>query len=217
MNDQLTLANLVAGINEKAKEKYVLRTEGEDIDQWMSYCPDNKDDYAIIRLKRHNNRSEFWKTILIAFVAEPDFFQSAFNWIASIKDELLDPETADLYFIGAVTASEVSIEFCTNIETKEQFCRKYILRPGETMQALMDRTFLATLDGSKLSTEIADPLFTAINQTGLRINTFTAGQQTHWRNVLLNGKTGADLIDDLFQQLTIKPEQDETPSENNAE
>ena len=217
MNNSLTLDTIITSIKERAKQKYVIRTEGPDIVNWMAIELGEVIERTVLRLKRETNRSENWKTIVISIVTEPALFQTAFKWVATIKDELLDPETADLYFIGVVSSSDISLEFCTNIETKEQFCRKYILRPGEDVNDLIGRTFLSTLDENIISTDIVDPLHTAIQQTGARISSFSAYQQGHWRSALISGSTGAELIDDLFRELPNNPNQNETSSEDNTQ
>ena len=203
MNEKLTALAVTQAIGEKAAGKYQLRTDDAEIQSWLDCYHVDGADRAVLRLKRLSNKTDHWKTIAIALVAEPAELQQSFSWIASIKDELLDPESADLYFIGAVTNSEVSMEFCTSIETREQFCRKYILRPGEQITDLINRTFLSSFDEHSLETEIVDPLNTAIQQTGARLAHFSITRQHHWRDALLSGETGAALVDALFSEIPL--------------
>jgi hypothetical protein len=216
MNENLTAAAVIQAISEKAAGKYQLRTDDAEIQSWLDGYSVDGADCAVLRLKRLSNLTNYWKTIAIALVPEPAGLQESFSWIAAIKDELLDPESSDLYFIGAITAGEVSMDFCTSIETKEQFCRKYILRPGEQIADLMNRTFLSSFAEHTLETEIVDPLNTAIQQTGARFAHFSADRQVHWREALLSGETGAALVDALFSEISQNDTltTDETSAEN---
>ncbi|SDE65064.1 hypothetical protein SAMN05216464_10895 [Mucilaginibacter pineti] len=216
MNENLTALAVIQAIGEKAAGRYRLRTDDAEIQPWLDCYPVDGADRAVLRLKRLSNKTDHWKTIAIALVPEPSGLQQSFSWIAAIKDDLLDPESADLYFIGAVTGSEVSMDFCTSIETREQFCRKYILRPGEQITDLMNRTFLSSLTDHTLETEIVDPLNTAIQQTGARLAHFSVARQVHWRDALLSGETGAALVDALFSEISQNDmlTTDETSAEN---
>ncbi len=217
MNEKLTAQFIIDEITNKVQSKYSVRSDSDEITQWLAYDQEELPDRAVLRLKRLTNKSDNWKTIAISLVEEPTEFQKAFSWVATIKDDLLDPESADLYFIGAVTAVEVSPEFCTNIESKEQFCRKYILRPGETVNDLIERTFLSTLTNDVIQADIVDPLYTAIQQTGERIAAFSQLQQSHWRQAFLSGSSGAELIDELFKPITYLNQPNNAPGENYAE
>jgi len=217
MKDTLTAQLIINEITNKAQSKYSVRSESEEISQWLAYNEENFTSRAVVRLKRLTNRSDNWKTIVISLVKEPMELQKSLSWVASIKDDLLDPESADLYFIGAITDTQVSLEFCTNIESKEQFCRKYILRPDESINELMERTFLSTLTDDVIQADIVDPLYTAIQQTGERMAAFSQDQQTHWRQALLSRLTGAELIDELFKPITYTNQSDNVSRENNAE
>jgi len=120
-----------------------------------------------------------------------------------------------LYLIAAITSPELSIDICTNIESNDKFCRKYLLRPQETIEGLLGRTFLNPLTNEASEVEIVDPLHTALANTLKNLPWFTSDIQAFWKVTLLSGKTSADLIDNLFTDNFISQQNDEAPTENN--
>jgi len=219
MRNDISLQNMISEISNRAAGRYNLNADDDHIRQWTGFRHELLTEGGVLRLKRVDNPRDFWKTIVICLVRDPSQFHEAFSWVADIRDDLPDPETADLYFIGAVTGTDVSQEFCTNLESKEQFCRKYIMRPSEDIPALMDRTFLSSTTETEVSEDIVDPLFTAIQVTGEKLALFTSEHQLRWRNMLVSGHTGAELIDRLFINViaTDQFNANETPPENNTE
>jgi hypothetical protein len=219
MRNDISLQNMISEISNRAIGRYNLKTDDDDIRQWVGFRHEKLTEGSVLRLKRLDNPNNLWKTIVICLVREPAHFHDAFSWVADIRDDLPDPETADLYFIGAVTDTDVSQEFCTNLESKEQFCRKYIMRPSEDIPGLMDRTFLSSTTETEVSEEIVDPLFTAIQVTGEKLAQFTTEHQLRWRNMLISGHTGAELIDRLFIDVTAldQSQANETSGENIVE
>jgi len=208
MSKDLNVQLLTEAFSQKASEKYEIQSSNLLIDNLIELAPIKLTEIAIIRLKRNGNTTNNWKTLIFAFLDSVAVFPTAFSWVAAIKEELLDPESSDLYFIGAVKNDQISNELCTNIESGEQFCRKYILRPGEIVSDLIDRTFLANLTESKVEEEIVDPLYMAIQLTAKRLPGFNAQQQEHWRDTLLSGNSGAELIDQLFKQSPLSRSED---------
>ena len=217
MSEELNIHQLVEAFTNKASERYELAAKDVLISNLTELAPVELTEIGIIRLKRSINKTNNWKTLILTVLGSVSDFQMAFRWVAAIKEELLDPESSDLYFIASVKNNEISPELCTNIESGDQFCRKYVLRPGETLIEFLDRTFLANLTESKVEDEIVDPLYMAIQQTAQRLPAFTEHQQEYWRETLLSGNSGAELIDHLFKQLPISlhTNYNETSGENN--
>ena len=211
------IQQLVEAFKDKALIKYLISDDDAFSLNLLEFAPVQLTEIGILRLKRNLNRTNNWKTLIIVLLDSVAEFPIAFQWVAAIKEELLDPESSDLYFIGAVKDNQISPELCTNIESGEQFCRKYILRPGETISDFLDRTFLANLIESKVEDELVDPLYMAIQLTAKRLPTFTAYQQEYWRDILLSGNSGAELIDQLFKQapISLNTPEDETSGEDN--
>lgn len=213
MSEVINIENVRNAFVQSASNKYEVEDLDSNISNLMGLAPVQLTEIGILRLKRKTNFTGYWKTLIFVILESVDEFPLAFNWIASIKEDLLDPESSDLYFIGGVKDSSISQELCTNIESGDQFCRKYILRPGETISSLIDRTFLANLTESSVEQEIVDPLYMAIQQTAKRLPSFSDKQQEYWRDKLLSGNSGAELIDQLFKQspISTKPDVNETP------
>jgi hypothetical protein len=157
----------------------------------------------IQRIKQDNiTYHENWKTILIAEVHTKEEIQFAQEWSAIVKDALLDPETADLYLfiIYAPNVFDISIDECNSIESSEQYCRKYIQRPGKTAIELIERTFLSKLEDIQQQNDVIDPINTAIAATAEKHSWFTDEEQKKWRTALLSENSGYDLIELLFSK-----------------
>jgi hypothetical protein len=115
------------------------------------------------------------------------------------KEELLDPESADLYLIVMLENMDLTLEECVSMEASEKFCRKFILRPDETIEDLMKRTFLPVIIEDKTTDAVFDPLTVALNDTGKDAEWFSANERDRWRALLLSSKSGHDLVEKLFK------------------
>jgi hypothetical protein len=163
----------------------------------------NKQVLRIQRIKQNNSsNSENWKTLLIVEIQSKEEIRSALEWSAIVKDSLLDPETADLYLFIIFDRSdiEISIDECYNIESSEQYCRKYIQRPGNTPIELIERTFLSKLEDVQQQGDAIDPINTVMAATAEKHAWFTDDEQKKWRNALLSNNSGFELIDLLFSE-----------------
>ncbi|MBN8864960.1 MAG: hypothetical protein J0H92_16420, partial [Sphingobacteriales bacterium] len=57
-----------------------------------------KEVFRLQRITKNGNRHN-WKTLLMVELKDKEDIQSALQWSATVKDALLDPETADLYLL----------------------------------------------------------------------------------------------------------------------
>lgn len=153
-------------------------------------------DIAMVRLQRRKIESNTFKTVLISVLNDKHELKIALRWAAEIRRGLLDPETADLYML--ISIPSLSDQECMNIESREEFCRKFVLRHNESLDELMARTFITRLTEEGNSDEISDPLSEALRKTGNDFPWFDKEKQEHWKKRLLSGLTSAELIEQLF-------------------
>lgn len=199
---------------ERAKNKYEA-VENQTLSRLLQILSESQNlETDLLRIKRNGYERASFKTLVFAAVDKEEDFRKVFSCVASIKEEVLDPESSDLYFVGTVKDRSISNASCTQIESTEQFCRKYILRPDESLDGLLDRTFLSDLTSTAFEQEIVDPLLMALQQTAERMPVFGSGMQDRWYSLLRSGLGGADLIEALFGD-NKKDNQDGTTGENN--
>jgi len=142
-----------------------------------------------------------WRTILLAEVQfTSEAIQALYSWAADVREQLPEPETADLYMFLLING--IPDEEAARIETDDRFCRKVVQRGSESFADLLDRTFLALISHDAGAGAIGDPLQAAL--TGLADeHPWTQGHIDVWREMLLSGKTGADLARALAS--VVKP------------
>ena len=145
-------------------------------------------------------RLNTWKTLIIVEVENKDKIKHTLEWAALVKDSLLDPETADLYLFIFFKKDDISLEHSLRIELTEQFCRKYVQRPDETEEQLIDRSFLRKIEGSSKKTIDIDPLNNALSLTSSSFEWFTKEEQKKWKNVFLSAYIGSDLLEKLITE-----------------
>lgn len=169
--------------------------------------PSELTDAAALRIQRLPSSEgatlslDTWRTVLVTVLANEDQLRHAFEWAALVKETLLDPESSDLYlFIAFENQTNLQIESCISIESTDPFCRKYVLRPAETPEQLIERTFLAPLTSSSVNNSISNPLLAAFSSTETQHPWFNATEQNRWHKIFLSGKTGHDLVDELFKE-----------------
>ena len=140
-----------------------------------------------------------WKTLLLLELKNQDKLKQALEWAALVKESLLDPETADLYLFICFER-ELAIGHCLRIESTEQFCRKYVQRPKESAEKLIERSFLNRLEESSQELIDIDPLNKALSSTGKDFQWFTKEERVKWKKIFLSSYTGGDLVEEIFSQ-----------------
>lgn len=155
---------------------------------------------SVTRLQRGGSAGG-WRTILLAEVQfTSEAIQALYSWAADVREQLPEPETADLYMFLLING--IPDEEAARIETDDRFCRKVVQRGSESFADLLDRTFLALISHDAGAGAIGDPLLAAL--TGLADeHPWTRGHIDVWREMLLSGKTGADLARAL--ESVVKP------------
>ncbi|MEN5232421.1 ABC-three component system middle component 1 [Sphingobacterium faecium] len=163
-----------------------------------------KEIYRLQRIKQNEESHKInWKTLLIVELQNKNELQYALQWAATVKDALLDPETADLYLLIIFDDKiiDISVDECYSIESSEKYCRKYIKRPGQSPIDLLDRTFLSILEDAEESGDGLDPISTAMAVTEAKYSWFTEDEQKKWRSALLSNMSGNELLENLFPEI----------------
>lgn len=152
-------------------------------------------DMATIQLKRLNRETAGWRTVLItAFSNSKDSIQSAFRWAADVRDILAEPQTADLYMFMLI--DDIESEDAARLETDDRFCRKVVLRAGESLDSFLDRSFLASLTPTTGANEISDPLLASLSSL-CNVHSWVEPHIEAWRDLLLSERTGDDIVNCL--------------------
>lgn len=187
----LTIDEVVAAILSRAEERYEV------------YFPDAAEvavpwaeiNSIAIQLKRVNREGAGWRTVLItAFSYDFGKVQGAFRWAADVRDNLAEPQTADLYMFMLIEG--VTSEDAARLETDDRFCRKVVAREEESAGSFLDRSFLATLSPSGSLESISDPLLASMGTLGLT-HSWVLPHLEAWRELLLSGQSGSYVADAL--------------------
>ena len=186
----MSVDDMISAISNRAHGRFSVSRGAEDLfplDQPIPHA-------HVCRLQRVGS-SIGWRTILVASMHfSPESVQAAYRWAADVREQLSEPETADLYMFMLI--DEIPDEEAARIETDDRFCRKVVLRNWESVNDLLDRTFLAGLSPDGVTSPIGDPLQTALASLAVE-HPWTQGYLGTWRDILLSGKTGADLGSEL--------------------
>jgi len=199
MVENTTSASIASAIISMAEGRFIISNSDYLNDLLQEITPEPLKDKVIISLKRNGPNLIGERTILISVLDSLDEFKTTLQWAASVKDELLEPANGDLYLFTAIKDNGLSINQCTDIESSDRICRRYVLRPNETIEELLNRSFVAPIMGDVSTHGISDPLHLALEKTAIDQQWFTQEEQQSWQKVLLSGKTGQDLIEALFQ------------------
>jgi len=182
------------------KERYVLQEDTGQSNGFKALFPGEGQGVHVLRIKRKGTHLASWKTLLFIFEADQSVIPKCLTWAASVREELLNNESSDLYlFIIPKSSDKIPIENCIYIESSDQFCRKYVMRPDETFLDLVDRTFLYQDQYNAEITEISDPLIAALDKTGNSLTSFSSVEQNIWKNILLSEKSGIETLEALMK------------------
>lgn len=183
---------MIAAIEARAFGRFTFALGNDDLMPASSGLPQLA-GVRVCRLQRSGAGG--WRTILVAqgeFTSE--VIQTLYSWAADVREQLPEPETADLYMFLLIQG--IPDEEAVRIETDDRFCRKVVLRGSESVADLLDRTFLALVSQDADAGAIGDPLQAAL--AGLAgVHPWTQAHLGVWHEILLSGKTGADLASAL--------------------
>jgi len=158
----------------------------------------NKKVLRFCRQLPSDESNQFGKTILVTGI-EPDQIRDVLQWAALCKEVLLDPETSDVYlFIMWPGEYNPSIEECLRIEANEDFCRKFVLRPGETVESFIERTFLKKIDAPEPLDLGQDPLISAFSGLEQQFSWLDEGEKARWRAAFNSGASSFELFNTLL-------------------
>jgi hypothetical protein len=144
---------------------------------------------------------EHFKTLLIVGITSNKNLKDAIEWAAFCKELLLDPETSDLYlFIIWLEDNTPSIEECLRIEANEDFCRKFVLQPNETIESFLERTFLKKIDVPQPLDLGQDPLISAFSGLEEQFSWFDEAEKARWREAFNSGASSFDLFNAIINQ-----------------
>ena len=187
----LTIPEMVAAIAKRAEGRYEVSLSGT----CELGSPSIEIDSATVQLKRANQESAGWRTVLIAALTfDSARIQGAFRWAADVRDMLAEPQTADLYMFMLIEG--IASEDAARLETDDRFCRKVVAREQECVDSFLDRSFLATLSPAGSSDNISDPLLASLGSLGLT-HSWVVPHLDTWRELLLSGKSGVDIAEAL--------------------
>lgn len=196
---EITSEQLLSNIVALCGTRFVLENTNTDESVLMEVSPMELTDKAILRIKRNMPSPGGVRTILIVVLDVFDKVKTALKWAAAVKDELLEPENGDLYLFIIVKDKGLSVGECSNIESSDRICRKYILRPNETVESFLDRTFAAPIIGDESTIALFDPLHLALEKTGIKHAWFDSNEQDIWQKAFLSGRSGQEIIETLFK------------------
>ncbi|QXW42683.1 ABC-three component system middle component 1 [Pseudomonas amygdali] len=187
----LTIDQVVTAILARAENRYEVHfpSASEVAGPWADIKS------IAVQLKRLNRESAGWRTVLITELSyESRKVQDAFRWAADVRDNLAEPQTADLYMFMLI--EEIASEDAARLETDDRFCRKVVVREDENVESFLDRSFLATLSPSGSLESISDPLLGSLSTLGLT-HSWVVPHLEAWRDLLLSGKSGNEVADAL--------------------
>jgi hypothetical protein len=166
-------------------------------DKYSFLAPTSLNCKTIFEVQLLKSEAKGLKTVLLASINSFDDLIYPLKWAAAVKDILLDPQSADLYLIIHQNGN-IPLETCLRIESSEEFCRKFILRPEETTEGLINRTFLSKLIDDS-SEEISNsPTLNAFNSMRKENDWMEESEQKRWQELLLSDMESYDIIQSIF-------------------
>lgn len=151
---------------------------------------------GVLLLKRVEARCESFKTVLIASVDSVEESGDVLHWAANVRDMTPEPNSSDIYLF--LNIKSASIEDSNRIEADELYCRKYVIRPHESSQDFLSRTFLALPMSISDIKELSDPISISLSRASEKHQWFSHEEQKVWRDILLSHDSAQDIIDELF-------------------
>lgn len=197
----MTIENIITAIPGATLDRYEIALFEGFVQEIFALRPQTVEKSHVMRIKRKYTSAAAWRTILIVDINDTNGLSEGLKWAAAVRDELLNGESADLYlFIITENSEQFNIEMCINIEAGDQYCRKYITRPDETISDFMNRTFLCKFESRERLQSVTDPLKLALIRTKETFPQFDENEQERWREAFLSGKGSLELADILFSE-----------------
>lgn len=121
-----------------------------------------------------------------------------YEFIALIKESLPDPSNADLYLFSIIEDNK-SLGQCLKIESSELLCRKFVLRPQETIIEMLSRSFLIPLDNYEQESINLNPIENAIKSTKSKHSWLKANELKKWRTLFNSNLNNLDIVDKIIE------------------
>ena len=80
----------------------------------------------------------------------------------------------------------------------EDICRKFVLRPNETIESFIERTFLKQVEAPQPLDLGQDPLISAFSGLEEQFDWFSEAEKARWKEAFGSGASGSDLFDALI-------------------
>ncbi|MEO6734607.1 MAG: ABC-three component system middle component 1 [Ferruginibacter sp.] len=198
----MTFDQFTAHINDNIESRFSNENQNDIKSEMMSLASEKIADRQVLRFCRLSTLEALdthWKTLLIVGITSDSNLREALQWVALCKELLLDPGTADLYlFIIWTGENKPSIEECLRIEASEDFCRKFVLRPNETNESFIERTFITKVDIPTPVDLGQDPLISAFSGLEEQFAWFDDDEKAKWREAFNSGNSSFDLFNALI-------------------
>lgn len=186
-----TTRDILNNITEKLCGKYIIEVSKE----FTKYV-DPSLETIVVYLKR-NKTTIFWKTIVIIKTKIVNI-KKMYEFIALIKESLPDPSNADLYLFSIIEDNN-SLGQCLKIESSELLCRKFVLRPQETIIEMLSRSFLIPLDNYEQESINLNPIENAIKSTKSKHSWLKANELKKWRTLFNSNLNNLDIVDKIIE------------------
>lgn len=196
----MTFDQFVFYINHQIEARFSIKSLGTIENEMIEVASENLLNKRLIRFFRPLETSEpSLKTLLIVGINSVNHLKDVLQWAALCKELLLDPETSDIYLaIMWTKKTQPSIEECLRIEASEDFCRKFVLRPDETKESFVERTFITKVDAPTPLDLGQDPLISAFSVLEQEFTWFNDEEKVKWRNAFSSGTSSFDLFNTLI-------------------
>ena len=191
-------------IQELIKDRYEIDNNNEICNELLYMADEDIRNKHILRIKRKNIVNKYRKTLVIVEINssnEDDIkreFRLTMKWIALIRENLIGFENCDLYLFISF-GDNIGVDECLRIEATEQFCRKYVLFPNESINDYLSRTFLQCINLGYEEIDGENPIERAFNNTHKTFEWFNKEIQDSWKESFKK-YTGSDLAESLIRE-----------------
>jgi hypothetical protein len=196
----MTFDQLVLYIIHQIEARFSIKSQGPIENEMIEIASENLQNKKLLRFFRPLETLEpRLKTLLIVGINSDNHLKDVLQWAALCKELLLDPETADIYLAIMWTGeTQPSLEECLRIEASEDFCRKFVLRPNETKESFVERTFITKVDVPTPLDLGQDPLISAFSVLEEEFSWFNDDEKVKWREAFSSGTSSFDLFNTLI-------------------
>lgn len=200
----MTFDQFTTYIIDNIESRFSLEGQNDIKTEMKSLISEDIRDKQVVRFCRQStfdNLNTHWKTLLMVGITSDNNLRDALQWTAICKELLLDPETSDVYlFIIWSGERKTSMEECLRIEASEDFCRKFVLRPNETKESFIERTFITKIDVPDPVDLGQDPLIAAFSGLEEQFLWFDEIEKAKWRVAFNSGTSSFELFNILINQ-----------------